>query len=76
MNFPGRIFEVQKRLSHKDYKSLKNGCYNVVARNHPLKADKLIKKYLIKPGGDEYLLAFRACDKPVIIIAKDGRQLS
>ena len=74
--FPGKTLIMEGILERKDYKTLKNKHFNVISRNHPLKADKLIKKFSVIPGGEKYLLACKACGKPIIILAEDGRQLS
>ncbi|UBM59852.1 class I SAM-dependent methyltransferase [Marinilongibacter aquaticus] len=57
-HFPGRKFEILAVLSpqQKQLKSFKNRALNVIARNYPLKAETLKKKFGLKDGGDEYLI--------------------
>lgn len=57
---PGRIFEVMEEIK-ADKKLLKKlypeGMVHVISRNHPLKADAFKKKFRLRDGGDEFLLA-------------------
>jgi len=57
---PGRIFEVLEELK-LDKKVLKarfhDGKVNVLTRNFPLKPDAIKKRYKLKDGGNEYLIA-------------------
>ena len=56
----GRVFEIVEEIK-LDKKELKrafpSGKVNVLVRNHPLKADVLKKKYRLKDGGEDFLLA-------------------
>ncbi|WP_339717263.1 THUMP-like domain-containing protein [Cyclobacterium amurskyense] len=56
----GRIFEVLEELK-LDKKILKarfpNGKVNVLTRNYPIKPDLIKKRYKLKDGGNEYLIA-------------------
>lgn len=61
-NFPGKIYEVLKT----DMPSKAN----VVSRNHPLSAEQLAKKYKIKKGGEDFILAFTSREKKHIVPAK------
>lgn len=62
---PGRVFEVVQEIK-LDKKELKqafpSGKVNVLVRNHPLKPDVLKKKYGLKDGGNDFLLAATAMD--------------
>lgn len=57
---PGRVFEVLETLK-LDKKVLKDrfpeGKVNVLTRNYPLKPDVLKKRYKLRDGGSEYLIA-------------------
>ena len=57
---PGRVFEVLETLK-LDKKVLKDrfpeGKVNVLTRNFPLKPDVLKKRYKLRDGGNEYLIA-------------------
>jgi hypothetical protein len=57
---PGRVFEVLETLK-LDKKVLKDrfpeGKVNVLTRNYPLKPDVLKKRYKLRDGGNEYLIA-------------------
>ncbi|SHN23931.1 hypothetical protein SAMN04488057_11310 [Cyclobacterium lianum] len=59
---PGRVFEVLEEIK-ADRKSIKKlypeGLVHVISRNHPLKADAFKKKFRLRDGGDEFLLAVR-----------------
>jgi len=62
---PGRIFKIIKevKLDKKTIKSsFPGGKANVIVRNHPLKADVLKKKYGLKDGGNDFLLATTPID--------------
>ncbi|MBO9690922.1 MAG: RsmD family RNA methyltransferase [Chryseobacterium sp.] len=63
-NFPGRIFEMEI----VDSKSIKkNGQFNIIAKNYPLKPEEIKKKYSLKDGGDHYLI-FTQSKKGKIIL--------
>lgn len=67
-NFPGRCFEVLD-----ENPTLKNWSepINVITRNHPLSTSQLRKKYGLKEGGDQYIIAFRGNDdKPQTVLAR------
>lgn len=57
---PGRVFRIfqEVKLDKKVLKQLfPSGMVNVLVRNHPLKAQNLKKKYGLKDGGKEFLIA-------------------
>ncbi|WP_163382280.1 class I SAM-dependent methyltransferase [Cyclobacterium sp. SYSU L10401] len=57
---PGRVFEVLEeiKLDRKILKKLyPEGLVHVISRNHPLKADAFKKKFRLRDGGDEFLIA-------------------
>lgn len=71
-DFPGRVFRI---LSGADKRTLKqyapNGKINVIARNHPMSATALKKKWKLKDGGDYFLIAFRdGANKSNMVIAE------
>jgi 16S rRNA G966 N2-methylase RsmD len=57
---PGRVFEVLETLK-LDKKILKErfpeGKVNVLTRNYPLKPDAIKKRYKLRDGGNDYLIA-------------------
>ncbi|MBD3626501.1 class I SAM-dependent methyltransferase [Cyclobacterium sp.] len=57
---PGRVFEVLEEIK-ADKKLIKKlypeGLAHIISRNHPLKADAFKKKFRLRDGGDEFLLA-------------------
>lgn len=62
---PGKVFTVirEVKLDKKELRRLfPSGQVNVIVRNHPLKADGLKKKYGLKDGGTDYLIAVRTMD--------------
>ncbi|MDE5999318.1 MAG: SAM-dependent methyltransferase [Bacteroidaceae bacterium] len=65
-DFPGRIFEVEERMtfSSKLLKRLKRDIpqANIATRNFPLTADELRKKTGIKDGGEVYLFGGKVKD--------------
>lgn len=68
--FPGRALAIALNPDKKALKALKGTRCNVVARNHPLTAQEVIKKYALIPGGDCFLYAFRYRGKPVCVLAE------
>lgn len=70
IDFPGRISRIENVPDKKEIKALSGGCYNVVARNYPLKADELRKRLKLKEGSDKFIYAFRhgQGNKPTIVV--------
>lgn len=62
---PGRVFEVLEEIK-LDKKVLKklypDGKVHVISRNHPLKAEAFKKKFRLKDGGEEFLIACTQMD--------------
>lgn len=56
-NFPGRVFEVEE-INPKDLK--KGEQYNIITKNFPLKPEEIKKKYKLKDGGENYLIAVKS----------------
>ncbi|MDE6380440.1 MAG: class I SAM-dependent methyltransferase [Muribaculaceae bacterium] len=73
--FPGRITQIEGIIDKKAMKNLKGKKCNVVARNHPLSATEIAKRYSLKPGDDTYLYAFRYHAKPVGLLARQIKAL-
>jgi len=47
------------------------GKAEIIAKNYPLSADEIRKKYKIRSGGDYYIIAFRSLqNKPTTVVAK------
>lgn len=60
-DYQGRVFVVKDKISlnKKDLKKvLPQMKANVITKNFPLSASDLIRKYKLKDGGSEYLIAF------------------
>ena len=68
-DFPGRIFRIEDTESVTSLVGRKGGVFNIIARNYPLTADQLRRKYRIADGGDRYLIATRLAGKPILITA-------
>lgn len=51
--FPGRILEVEQIKASQIRKGEQ---YNIISKNHPLKPEEIKKKYLLKDGGENYLI--------------------
>ncbi len=62
-DFPGRIFRIDNPEPGTENR------FNIIARNYPLTADQLRRKYRILDGGDRYLIATRMAGKPILITA-------
>ncbi|WP_162341179.1 THUMP-like domain-containing protein [Cyclobacterium salsum] len=62
---PGRVFKVLEeiRLDKKVLKKLyPEGKVHVISRNHPMKAEGIKKKFRLKDGGEEFLIAVTVMD--------------
>lgn len=68
--FPGRILAIDRQLNKKTLKGMKGHKYNIVARNYPLSAQEVAKKYYLNPGDKTYLYAFRYKGKPICLLAE------
>ena len=54
--FPGRIFQIEEQLSVTSLKKQKDLSGNVIVRNYPEKAEKLVQKFKIKPAAQQFLI--------------------
>ena len=68
--FPGKIFKVLKQLTKEELKKLKGSKKNVISRNHPLKAEQFKKKYGIKDGGKDFIIATKELGKPIVLLTQ------
>ena len=72
VDFPGRIFEVQKVWGNtkKDLRDLSTSApkANISTRNYPLHVDELRKKLKIKEGGNIYLFACTLNNEQKVIV--------
>lgn len=72
-DFPGRIFQIKEVCGNAQnincQLSIVNFRANVIARNYPLSADQLRRKYRITDGGDLYLIGTRLAGKPLLLLA-------
>lgn len=62
--FPGRVLEMEI-IEAKQIK--KNGRFNIISRNYPLKPEEVKKKYQLTDGGEDYLI-FTQSKKGKIIL--------
>ncbi|MEM9328859.1 MAG: hypothetical protein AAGA85_24555 [Bacteroidota bacterium] len=69
-DFPGRTFKLLGLLDKKAMTKLSNQSVHVVSRNHPLSVNEIRKRYKLKEGGDEYVIAVRVGGKPVFLHAR------
>lgn len=69
-DFPGRIMQITTEPDKKALKALKGKKYNIVARNHPLSATDLARKYSVTSGGEEFIYALRYNKTPTILITQ------
>lgn len=73
--FPGRVFEVIGDAGKRPDRQVPEGRAHVLARNHPLGADALRRRYRLKDGGDHWLIGFRdARGRARTVIARRIRQ--
>lgn len=64
-DYPGRIFEILDtvKLKKKQIATLlPDHKANIIARNYPLKASEIYKRYGIIPGGESYIIATKLSD--------------
>lgn len=66
-DFPGRIIRISGLPDKRALKRLKGSKYNVVARNYPISAPEIERKYSIIPGGYDFLYAFRYHGTPTLL---------
>lgn len=59
-DFPGRVFRIRRVLDKKSLKQLKNQAYNVMSRNYPVAAAEIAKRYGLKSGQEQFIVACRA----------------
>lgn len=69
-DFPGKILRIEALNpdSKKIMLLLPGGLANVIARNYPLKAEQLKKKFKLKDGGDKYLIGFSSDKKKYLAV--------
>ena len=67
VHFPGRIFETEEINS----KAIKKGeQFNIITKNFPLKPEEIKKKYKIKDGGNQYLIAVKSLSGNHFLVGK------
>jgi len=69
--FPGRVFKLLQMLSldaNAIADALTDQKANIIARNFPMKASEIYKKYKVVPGGAHYLLASTLSDGKKILL--------
>ncbi|MDE7409191.1 MAG: hypothetical protein K2N09_04120 [Muribaculaceae bacterium] len=69
-HFPGRTLEILSRLDKKTLKAMKGKKCNIVARNYPLSAPDIAKKYSLIPGDTTFLYAMRYKGTPICLLAE------
>lgn len=66
-HFPGRIFDTEEINS----KTIKKGeQFNIITKNFPLKPEEIKKKYKIKDGGNQYLIAVKSLSGNHFLVGK------
>lgn len=69
--FPGRIWQVLDAEIKEPKRQLdKSVRYSIISRNYPLSPDEIRKKYKLRDGDEQYLIAARLQGKPLLIGAK------
>jgi hypothetical protein len=72
--FPGRVWQVIDAEIKEPKKQLdKSARYSILSRNYPLSPDEIRKKYKLRDGDEQYLIAARHQGKPLLIGAKRMR---
>ena len=72
-DFPGRIWQVLEDIKEPKKQLDKSARYSILSRNYPLSPDEIRKKYKLRDGDDQYLIAARHQGKPLLISAKRMR---
>lgn len=67
MTFPGRVWRMIDKFDMKTAKGMK---LNILSRNYPISAEDLRKRYNIKDGGNNWLIATRLGSKPIVFLAE------
>ena len=69
--FPGRIWQVIDAEIKEPKRQLdKSVRYSIISRNYPLSPDEIRKKYKLRDGDEQYLIAARHQGKTLLISAK------
>ena len=69
--FPGRIWQVIDAEIKEPKRQLdKSVRYSIISRNYPLSPEDIRKKYKLRDGDEQYLIAARHQGKPLLISAK------
>ena len=69
--FPGRVWEVIDAEIKEPKKQLDKAVrYSILSRNYPLSPEEIRKKYKLRDGDEQYLIAARHQGKPLLIGAK------
>ena len=70
-DFPGRVWQVVDAEIKEPKKQLdKSVRYSILSRNYPLSPEEIRKKYKLRDGDDQYILAARLQGKPLLIGAR------
>lgn len=69
-DFPGRTFRISRSMTSRDLKQLKGKDYNVISRNHPVKAAELAQRFRLRPSEEHYLIACKAGNEKIILEAE------
>ena len=69
--FPGRVWEVIDAEIKEPKKQLDKAVrYSILSRNYPLSPEEIRKKYQLRDGDEQYLIAARHQGKPLLIGAE------
>ena len=68
IEFPGRIFKINRVISSGELKKEKQLIGNVIVRNYRDKAENLVKKYKIKPDNHRFLIFTESKNDGYIVI--------
>ena len=70
-SFPGRIWQVIDAEIKEPKRQLDKAVrYSIISRNYPLSPEEIRKKYKLRDGDEQYLIAARHQGKPLLIGAK------
>ena len=70
-DFPGRVWQVvDAEIKDPKKQLLSSVRYSILSRNYPLSPEEIRKKYKLRDGDEQYLIAARHQGKPLLIGAK------
>lgn len=72
-SFPGRIFRIKTRVGKNELRNLKARPRNVIARNYPIAAEEVRRKYGLDSGTSEFIIGCRIGKKEKAVIVDTSK---